>query len=93
MYTTQARLDSIKIGRDGLIISIRGAPKGRGGLFLPQVPVEWNMSKEVYLTELCAKAGISSELWKDVKKTKLSKFKGEIFSEIEPNGKIERKVL
>lgn len=91
--TPEERLKAIKIGRDGLIISLKGAPKGRGGLFLPQVPVEWNMTKEQYLTELCGKAGISGDMWRKVDQTDLHKFEGEIFSEIKPNGEIVRKSL
>ncbi|MCP4762255.1 MAG: TIGR00296 family protein, partial [archaeon] len=89
----QERLEKIEIGRDGLIIEMKGAPKGQGGLFLPQVPVEWKMNKETYLKELCGKAGISSDMWKEIEKTNLYKFQGEIFSETFPNGDIIRKIL
>jgi uncharacterized protein len=64
----------IELGKDGLIIR-----KGvQGGLFLPQVPVEqgWNMDE--YLENLCYKAGMSGDAWKECK---IYKFQTEIFSE------------
>lgn len=89
--STQERLDSITIGIDGIIIQDR---KGiRGALFLPQVPVEQNWSKEEYFTHLCRKGGLPSQAWKDVHITKLLKFQGEIFSESSPNGDVVRKEI
>lgn len=83
-------LEAIEIGWDGLMIAKKDAPEGHGGLFLPQVPVEWNMSKKQYLIELCGKAGLSPDMWKKTDKTNLWKFQGEIFTEKEPKGEIER---
>ncbi|MHA1339528.1 MAG: TIGR00296 family protein [Promethearchaeota archaeon] len=91
--TPEERLNAIEIGRDGLIIRRKGAPPGHGGLFLPQVPVEWHWDKKEYLEELCGKAGLPSYMWKDVNKTELFKFQGEIFAEKKPNGEIERIIL
>ena len=76
-------LDSIKIGRDGLIIE-NGA---QSGLLLPQVPVEYNWSTEQFLNHACHKAGLVNDSWKD-DTTKISKFQGIIFREILPNGEI-----
>mgnify|MGYP006306844655 FL=1 len=36
----QKILDSIELGKDGLIIAMRNAPEDQGGLFLPQVPIK-----------------------------------------------------
>ncbi|MHA1729079.1 MAG: TIGR00296 family protein [Promethearchaeota archaeon] len=91
--TPQGRLDVIEIGRDGLILERKNAPQGHGGLFLPQVPVEWHWNKEQYLTELCGKAGLQPNIWKSLNDTNLYKFRGEIFHELKPNGDIERKML
>lgn len=91
--THQGRLDAVEIGIHGLIIERIGALPGHGGLFLPQVPVEWHWNKEEYLTQLCGKAGIPGNMWKEIERTNLYKFRGEIFHELEPNGKIERKIL
>ena len=76
-------LDSIKIGRDGLIIE-NGV---KSGLLLPQVPIEYNWSKEQFLNHTCHKAGLTNDSWKDIA-TKISKFQGMIFKEILPNGEI-----
>ena len=76
-------LDSIKIGRDGLIIE-NGF---KSGLLLPQVPIEYNWSKEQFLNHTCHKAGLTNDSWKDIA-TKISKFQGMIFKEILPNGEI-----
>jgi uncharacterized protein len=89
--TTQERLDAITIGKDGIIIQDKRGL--RGALFLPQVPVEWNWTKEQYFTRLCEKGGLPSQSWRDVHITKLLKFQGEIFSEISPNGDVVRKLI
>lgn len=52
--------ETILVGRDGLLLR-----KGmRQGVFLPQVPVEWNWSREAYLEHLCRKAGLPPGSWK-----------------------------
>jgi len=77
--TPEDRLNNIEIGIDGLILERNNAPPGYGGLFLPQVPVEWHWNKEEYLTHLCGKARMSSDMWRKVDQTNLYKFQGEIF--------------
>ena len=75
----------IKIGRDGLILKWEfGA-----GLLLPQVPVEYGWNEEEFLSHTCEKAGAPLNHWKQ-KSTKILKFEGIVFKEIEPNGKIKR---
>ncbi len=81
-------LSEIKIGRDGLIVE-QGFFKG---LLLPQVPVEQNWDKEDFLSHTCMKAGLMPDAWFD-KDTKISKFSGQIFSEIGPRGEIKEKKL
>ena len=78
-------INSIKIGRDGLIIE----KDFESGLLLPQVPIEYNWNVEDFLKHTCHKAGLPSESWKD-KTTKISKFQGLIFREVLPNGEIIR---
>tara|TARA_B100001750_G_scaffold243029_1_gene257480 strand:+ start:1002 stop:1610 length:609 start_codon:yes stop_codon:yes gene_type:complete len=78
-------INSIKIGRDGLIIE----KDFQSGLLLPQVPIEYNWNVEDFLKHTCHKAGLSNESWKD-KTTKISKFQGLIFREVLPNGEIIR---
>ena len=81
-------LSSIEIGRDGLIVE-QGYYKG---LLLPQVPVEQGWDKEEFLSHTCMKAGLLPDAWFD-DNIKIFKFSGQIFTEIEPNGKIKEKTL
>lgn len=76
---------AIEIGRHGLIISCRG----RRGLLLPQVPVEWGWDAEEYLENLSMKAGLPPDAWKRGDAEILS-FEGEVFRESEPHGIIKR---
>ena len=65
----------IVIGKDGLLLT-----KGfNRGVFLPQVPVEWNWDLQQYLDHLCGKAGLRAGCWKDAK---LEKFQAIVFGEI-----------
>jgi uncharacterized protein (TIGR00296 family) len=76
-------LSRIKIGRDGLIVE-QGCYKG---LLLPQVPIEQSWEKEEFLSHTCMKAGLLPDAWID-KTTKIFKFSGQVFTEIEPKGEI-----
>jgi len=84
----QDYLSKIEIGRDGLIAE-QGFFKG---LLLPQVPVEQGWNKEDFLSHTCMKAGLMPDAWFD-KNTKISKFSGQIFTEIVPRGEIKEKKL
>ena len=77
----------IKIGQHGLI-----AERGmyNRGLLLPQVPVEQKWDIKEYLDYVCLKAGLPVRSWEDPK-TKIHSFEGFIFSEVVPNGNIERR--
>jgi AmmeMemoRadiSam system protein A len=52
--------EQIKIGRHGLVVEL-GSFRG---LLLPQVPVEHRWTRERFLAETCAKAGLPEEAWK-----------------------------
>lgn len=82
----QDYLSNIEIGRDGLIVE-QGFFKG---LLLPQVPVEQGWNKEEFLSHTCMKAGLMPDAWFD-KNTKISKFSGQIFTELKPLGDIKEK--
>jgi len=84
----QDYLNEIKIGRDGLIVE-QGFNKG---LLLPQVPVEQNWDKETFISHTCLKAGLMPDAWYG-KDTKISRFGGQVFSEIKPHGEIKEKKL
>lgn len=51
--------DAIEIGRHGLLLVHRG----QSGVFLPQVPVEQGWDRQVYLQNLCRKAGLADGSW------------------------------
>jgi uncharacterized protein (TIGR00296 family) len=79
-------LDNIEIGRDGLIVE-----KGfHRGLLLPQVPVDQNWSREDFLSHACIKAGLMGDCWLEGD-TKVYKFSGMVFTEIEPNGEVKER--
>ena len=66
----------VEIGTHGLLVE-RGQ---RRGLLLPQVALEHGLSREQFLGETCAKAGLPREAWKDAE-TKLYGFECEILAE------------
>ncbi len=80
------RPEHIEVGRHGIII----VGHGMSGLLLPQVPSEvgWTTPEE-FLDGTCQKAGLPPGCWAD-KNVHVYLFKGEIFREEEPNGKIVR---
>jgi len=84
--TPEDLLSRIVIGRDGLILSF----KGRRGLLLPQVPVEWGWEAEEFLEHLSMKAGFTPKAWKEPG-VSIESFSGEIFTETAPRGEVVRK--
>lgn len=80
-------LSKIKVGGDGLIIDCEGVK----GLLLPQVAVEQKWDVKTFLNNLCFKAGLLEETWREGK-CKIYKFEAQIFYEKSLNGEIvERK--
>ncbi len=69
-------IDEIEVGRDGLLLEY----KGFYGVLLPQVAVNHNWSKEEFLDNLCIKAGLNKNTWRE-KNITLYRFSGYIFSE------------
>lgn len=69
-------LTKLKVGRDGLIIKQRF----HSGLLLPQVPVEYGWNIETFLEQLCYKAGLPHDAWKQPDTT-IESFQAEIYSE------------
>lgn len=80
--------DKIVIGGHGLVI--RG--KFGSGLLLPQVPVEWEWDVDEFLKNICMKAGLPDDAWKDLE-NKLYRFQAQIFAEKGPKGEVEKKEL
>jgi uncharacterized protein len=70
--------EEIVLGKHGLMIT----HNGHRGLLLPQVPIEWEWNREVFLHELCRKAGLPTDAWKQG--AQLEAFTAEVFSEESP---------
>ena len=69
--------DEIEVGRHGVMIR----QGGRGGLFLPQVPLEQGWDRDEYLSTLCwMKAGLPADAWRRPE-TQLYIFEAEVFEE------------
>ena len=66
--------DDVIIGRDGLYIS---HPWG-SGLLLPQVATEWRWDADTFVREVCRKAGLPPEAWRDAQ-ARLFRFEAEVF--------------
>ena len=74
-------LDEIKVGRDGLMISMGG----RRGLLLPQVATDYGWNRTEFLEQTCRKAGLPREAYKSSDAV-LEKFQALVFGERGPPG-------
>lgn len=70
-------LQSITVGRDGLIVR-RG---GLAGLLLPQVATDYRWDREQFLSYTCMKAGLPADAWRQPG-CRVEKFTAEVFSEV-----------
>jgi len=77
--------DKIIVGRDGLIVSTGMC----SGLLLPQVAVEHGFDSAEFLCQTCMKAGLMPDAW--LEGAQVYCFEGQIFEELEPEGKIREK--
>ena len=68
--------DDVVVGRDGLVLFY----EDKMGVYLPQIPIENGWDKPKFLEELCIKAGVSTDKWKD-EKSILFRFTAQVFSE------------
>jgi len=68
----------VVVGRHGLAI----ASRGRRGLLLPQVAIEYAWSREEFLDQVCVKAGLPAGAWREPGAS-LQSFTAEVFSESE----------
>lgn len=69
---------AIEIGVHGLLVE-----KGRRrGLLLPQVAVEWKWDAETFLRQVCLKAGLPEDAWREgTPPATVSTFTAEVFGE------------
>ncbi len=70
------RPEEVEVGKHGLLVSRAGLR----GLLLPQVATEYGWSRERFLEETCAKAGLDRGAWKDPA-TRMEAFTAEVFAE------------
>lgn len=70
-------ISEIVIGRDGLFIE---RPPMRGGVLLPQVPLEQGWDVAQFLTAVCRKAGYPDRSW-ERPDTNLYRFSAQVFGE------------
>jgi AmmeMemoRadiSam system protein A len=64
-------------GKHGLYLA-----KGpRRGVLLPQVATQYKWTREQFLSEICKKAGLADDAWKD-RETHLFSFEAEVFSNV-----------
>jgi AmmeMemoRadiSam system protein A len=68
-------IDAIVIGVHGLLLN----HQGRRGLLLPQVPVEHDWDREMFLEQLCRKAHLPATAWKEG--AKIQRFSAFVFGE------------
>ena len=61
-------LDEFKIGEHGIIIEKPGC---RGAVYLPEVALEQNWTKEETLSSLCLKGGMNRDAWREGAKFKV----------------------
>lgn len=73
---TPIRPDAVVVGTHGLYVRARG----RAGLLLPQVAPDWGWDRETFLAQVCLKAGLPSDAWRDPA-TELLGFTAEVFGE------------
>lgn len=73
---TEADLSKLMVGTHGLMMS----DGLRGGLLLPQVPLDFGWTEEQFLQQTCNKAGMSTDCWKSPS-VKTYWFTADVFSE------------
>jgi len=76
-FQAVSSVDEIEVGRHGVYVR-----KGRrAGLLLPQVAPEWGWSREELLEQLCLKAGLPGDSWRDLSSLSLYRFEADVFGE------------
>jgi uncharacterized protein len=75
--------ENVEVGRDGLIVQGMGSH----GLLLPQVAVDEDFDSEEFLSQCCLKAGLSPDAWL-TGHVQVSRFRGQVFAEEKPNGRV-----
>ena len=74
--------EAIEVGRHGVLV----VQRAHRGLLLPKVALEHRLTRERFLEETCAKAGLPRSAWKDPE-TRLFGFTCQVFSDDPSVGK------
>jgi AmmeMemoRadiSam system protein A len=74
-YQRVESVDQIRVGQDGVLLK----RSGRSAVFLPQVAPEQGWTRNEMLNNLCRKAGLASDCWKQG--AEFHTFQAIIFSE------------
>jgi AmmeMemoRadiSam system protein A len=74
-YRRVESVDQIRVGQDGVLFK----RSGRSAVFLPQVAPEQGWTRNEMLDNLCRKAGLASDCWKQ--EAEFHTFQAIIFSE------------
>lgn len=74
-----ASVEEILVGSHGLYI-VQGF---RSGVLLPQVAVEWGWDRDDFLAQVCRKAGLPVDAWREPS-AQLYKFEAAVFGEKKP---------
>ena len=77
MYKEHEKWQDIELGKHGVIIKA----KGQSGVFLPEVPIEQQWTKEKLMENLCLKAGLPNKYYLKTD-VHLSVFTSQYFEEI-----------
>jgi AmmeMemoRadiSam system protein A len=76
-----SRPEEIEVGKHGLVVE-QGHNRG---LLLPQVAVEYNWQRGVFLEHTCQKAGLPADAWQEPD-TRIYVFSAEVFREPSASG-------
>ena len=72
----RAHASELTVGRDGVVVR-RG---NRQGVLLPQVATEYGWDRDRLLAEVCRKAGLPADAWRD-ERTELFLFQAQVITQ------------
>ncbi len=78
---TPIQPEEIEVGKHGLLVT----RERTRGLLLPQVATQYHWPRERFLEEVCRKAGLERDAWKDPA-SRIEAFTAEVFSEADFQG-------
>ena len=82
-------LSQLKLGLEGVVLEVGGRYRS---VVLPQTAVEEDWDKSEMLQQVCLRAGLPMNAWRD-SNVRIYKFKTQIFYELHPNGEVIERAL